>query len=429
MGQFPSTARQMPYLIRFGLGPRLSIHSLASLIAMPSDKLLRLRRHAATLFVAAFGIAAEAHSQTAPKTVSVSFGIDTTLAGVGAVVRLVRAYLAKPDSSARSRGLWSTATDFDRNVGDLTTNAYQSYPATIVTVASDGPGDSVYVVRVLYAFADSTRRQISPLALQRLYAVRESGGPFGFKLAGALPRLTRDWERRTQGRVTFWYAPGQHPNPAKISYASTFVDWAAGLFHVTPPNHLDMYVTGSMEEGWRAIGIDFFPEASADRRRGGRALPGGIVLAGDPAFGEGYTHEMAHVILGPTFAMRNRLFGEGVATWLGGSRGRTPQETFVRLRQIQAARPALTFAQVLNNDIPDAEAEEMTDAFYATGALVVDTVYRRAGIDGLRALAMLSNDPKVLLAALPGQLGLANSDSGTLDHWWRTQAAPSSRIQ
>jgi hypothetical protein len=100
----------------------------------------------------------------------------------------------------------------------------------------------------------------------------------------------------------------------------------------------------------------------------------------------------------------------------------------VRLRQIQAARPALTFAQVLNNDIPDAEAEEMTDAFYATGALVVDTVYRRAGIDGLRALAMLSNDPKVLLAALPAQLGLAGSDPGALDHWWRTQAAPSSHV-
>jgi hypothetical protein len=397
------------------------------MIAILSHRIFGLPRVVAALIVAAFGIAAPAYSQTASKTVSVSFGIDTTLTDIGAVVRLVRAYLAKPDSSARSRGLWSTATDFDRNVGDLTTVAYQGYPATIVGLASDGPGDSVYVVRVLYATADSTGGHISPLAMQRLYAVRESGGQFGFKLAGALPRLTRDWERRSKGQVTFWYAPGQHPNESKISHASAFVDSVVNLFHVAS-NHLDMYVAGSMEEAMRAIGIDFFPEASADRGRGGRGGGGGIVLAGNPAIGEAYTHEMVHVILGPTFPSRNRLFNEGVATWLGGSRGRTPQETFVRLRQIQAARPALTFAQVLNNDIPDAEAEEMTDAFYATGALVVDTVYRRAGIDGLRALAMLSNDPKVLLAALPAQLGLAGSDPGALDHWWRTQAAPSSHV-
>jgi phospholipase C len=67
-----------------------------------------------------------------------------------------------------------------------------------------------------------------------------------------------------------------------------------------------MYVGRSFEEVQRAIGLDFFPEASADRGLGGRALPGGIVLAGNPSVGEGYVHEVAHVILGPTFP--NRIY-------------------------------------------------------------------------------------------------------------------------
>ena len=75
-----------------------------------------------------------------------SFGIDTTVKDVNDVVRLVRAYLAKPDSSARSRGLWSTATDFDRRVGDLTSEVYQGLPATIISLAPDGLGDSAYVI-------------------------------------------------------------------------------------------------------------------------------------------------------------------------------------------------------------------------------------------------------------------------------------------
>lgn len=364
-----------------------------------------------------------ARAQAAPPSVSIGFGIDTTLADVGDVVHLVRAYLAHPDSSARSRGLWSTASDFDRRIGDLTIDAYQGFPATLVSVASDGPGDSAYVVRVLYATADSTGGKISPLAFQRLYAIRESGAPFHFRLSAALPRLTRNWDRLSKGRVTFWYAQGQHPNTTNIVHASTFVDSVASLFHVPPPNHIDMYVTGSLEEALYAIGLDFFPTGSADRGRGGRALFGGIVLAGDPRMGEGYVHELAHAILGPTFPSGSRFFAEGVATWLGGSRGRTPQEMFARLRQIQTSHPALTLSQVLSNDISYAVAEEMSDAFYATGALVVDTVYRRAGIPGLRALAQLSGAPKFLLAALPAQLGLDAANQDAIDEWWRAQAA------
>jgi hypothetical protein len=374
-------------------------------------------------FLFAFVMVVPAQAQVAPAAVSVSFGIDTTIADVGNIVRLVRAYLAKPDSSARSRGLWSTATDFDRRFGDLTAEAYQGFPATIVSVASDGPGDSVYVVRVLYASADSTGQRISPLALQRLFAVRESGAPFSFRLSGALPRLTREWAQRNKGHMTFWYAPGQKPNPAKIAHASGFVDSVATLFQVPPPRHLDMYLGRSLEEVQRARGLDFFPAASADRGLGGGAVSTGIVLVGNPALGETYLHELAHAVLSPTVPTRNGLFNEGVATWLGGSRGRTPREVYARLRQIQAERPALTVGQVLNRNIPDAAAEEMTDAFYATGAVVVDAVYRRAGIAGLRALAQLSNDPNVLLSALPTQLGLASSDQSALDRWWRTQTA------
>jgi hypothetical protein len=373
--------------------------------------------------LAAIVVAGQVGAQVPSPTVRVSFGVDTTITDVGNIVRLLRAYLAQPDTSARSRGLWSTATDFDRRIGDLTTEAYQGFPATIVSIASDGPGDSVYVVRVLYASADSTRQIISPLALQRLFAVREPGAAFNFRLSGALPRLTHAWEQRTSGHVTFWYAPGQKPNPARISHASAFVDSVATLFQVPPPKHLDMYLGRSREEVERARGIDFFAAASADRGLGGGAISTGMVFVGNPALGETYLHELAHAVLSPTVPTRNGLFNEGVATWLGGSRGRTPREVYARLRQIQIARPALTFGQVLSRDIPDAAAEEMTDAYYATGALVVDAVYRRAGLTGLRALAQLNNDPSTLLAALPAQLGISTSDQTALDRWWRAQAA------
>jgi len=375
----------------------------------------------ALLLLALVGVSPARTQQPSP-TVTVSWGIDTTDADSRAIVALVRAYLAKPDSSARTRGLWSAATEFDRRVGDLTIamGTYQGFPSTIVGITSHGSGDSVYTVKVIYAEADSTRTRISPLALQRLYAVREPGARFGFKLAGTLPRLTSHWERRSNGRMTFWYAPGQRPNNDRISRSTRFVDSVATLFQVQAPPHLDVYVTADMDEAERALGLDFFPRAGPDR--GGAALPFNIVLAGDPALGEAYLHEFVHAVLGAAFPSNNGLFNEGVATWLGGSQGRTTRQLYAQLRQYQELNPALTIADLLRGGSHDVDARAWTDAHRATGALVAETIYRKEGIRGLRAFALLKRDPDTLVASLRALLGLAASDPAALDRWWRNEA-------
>lgn len=367
-----------------------------------------------------------ARAQEPPPTVSLSWGIDTTVTDLRDIVSLVRAYLAKPDSSARSRGLWSTATDFDRRVGDLTIQAYQGFPATIVGITPDASGDGAYVVKVIYAGADSARQRITPLALQRLYAVRESGGPYAFKLAGALPRLTSQWERREHGRLRFAYAPGQQPNPGRIVRAANFVDSVAKLFGVPAPTHLDVYITASIDEAMRTIGFDFFPQAG-DGRGGMTLTQFNTVLAGDPRTGEEYLHEFVHAVLASTIRSNNRIFTEGVATWLGGSQSRTPRQMFALLRQYQDRRPSLTLGGFLRDPAQSAGSQEWSDADRATGALVMDTIYRRRGIEGLRAFALVNRDTDTLLAALPAHLGLASADPAALDRWWRSEAERASR--
>jgi hypothetical protein len=268
--------------------------------------------------------------------------VDTTITDVGNIVRLVRAYLAKPDSSARERGLWSVAGDFDRRLGDVAAgDTYQGFRATVIGVVPVAPGDSVYVVKVLHAAADSGGQRISPLALQRLYAVREPGAAFSFRLSAALPRLTKDWVRRSKGHMTFWYAPGQRPNMSKINRATRLVDSVAKLLEVPAPKHLDVYITATIEEAKRAIGLDFDVEASGPGvGRGGFTLPSGILLVGDPDIGEAYYHEFVHAIIGPTLRPANGLLGEGVPTWLGGSRGRSPREMYAFLMHEQEADPS-----------------------------------------------------------------------------------------
>ncbi|MDQ6768969.1 MAG: hypothetical protein M3Z54_03165 [Gemmatimonadota bacterium] len=345
--------------------------------------------------------------------------MDTTAVDIGDIVRLFRAYVAALDSPERRRVLWSTATARDRRSGDLTREfAYQGFPATIVGVVSTGkPGDE-YVVRVLYAKSDSTGKRVWTMALQRLYAVRESGA---WRLSNALPRLTRDWKRSHVGRITFWYAPGQRPDPERAVRAARFVDSIATLFAVPPPDTLDYYVTASAEEYHRILGLDFFllPNGRGSGR-GGRALPAdGIVLSGNPALGEAYLHELVHATLGPA-KIRNALVSEGIATWLAGSGGRSPREMYAVLRRYQRKHPAVTLDNIVREEVAGEWGSAETDALYATGALFVDSVYRRSGIAGVRALTAVPSGSEAALVALRARLG---ESPAQLDRWWRLEAA------
>lgn len=362
-------------------------------------------------------------AQSPAPSVGISFGVDTTIADVRNIVRLVRAYLAKPDSSARSRGLWSVANELDRRAGDVSgAQAYQGFPATIIGAISAGPGDSVYVVKILHASADA-RRRISPLALQRLYAVREPGAPHGFRLSNALQRMTAMWQRRSAGPLTFHYAPGLRPDPRKIAGAARFVDSVARLFSVPSPKRLDAYVAHTMDEAHHAIGLDFSVEASGPGEgTGGRSLVAGIVLIGDARVAEAYHHEYVHAVLNPTLRGRTYLWSEGVATWLGGSRGRTASEMFALLRRYQESHRSLGLRELLRRQFEGEGGKQESEAVYATGALIADAVYRRQGIAGVRAMAALA-DSDAILAALPTRLALPGSDDRAIDRWWRAEAA------
>jgi hypothetical protein len=365
--------------------------------------------------LAAGGLQAQAPSPA----VHVGFGVDTAIADVRSVVQLVRAYLARPDSSAQERGLWDPSDRLFARAGDVArTQAYQGFPATVLGVTPVDHQDSVYAVRVLHAVGDARSRAARPLALQRLFAVRDRQAPFGFRLSSALPRLTRHWARESAGRLTFRYAPGVSPDPGRIRQAVDFVDSLARMFAVKPPEQIDVYVAATLEEAQRAIGLDFMVDASGPGEgRGGRTLPGSIVLVGDDRVGEAYLHELVHAVLNPALRPRTYLWSEGVATWLGGSRGRSLPQMYLELRALQRRQPALSLRSLLRRHEQGGGKPE-TDAVIATGALILEAVYARQGLSGVRALAGLPTY-EAILDALPSYLGLANSEDATLDQWWR----------
>jgi hypothetical protein len=182
-----------------------------------------------------------------------------------------------------------------------------------------------------------------------------------------------------------------------------------------------------MDEVERAIGLDFFPEPSGPGQRSGGLDLGYVLLLGNPAIGESYFHEFVHAILGPHLRAGSALFGEGVATWLGGSRGRSPREMYALVRRYQEADSTLRLSALVRSDFQDSDTERASDLLYGTGALVANAIFRRQGIAGLRKVYQSRADGDTLLRELAAALGMSAVDNGSLDSWWRAEAARASR--
>ena len=364
------------------------------------------------------GLTTELAAQTPSPSVTTSFGVDTTIREVRDIVRLTRAYLAQPDFSARSRGLWSNSP-VDARYGDLSMEAYMGAPATIIGVTGAVPGDSVFAVKIIHGSADSSGTHLQPVAMQRLYAVRAPGSPYGWQFSSPLPRLTRTWAHRDVGRITYWYEPGITPSRTKALRASRFVDSVAKLFSVKPPSHLDAYLTAAMDDGLRLLGLDFTVQNSGPGTGfGGRAGGAGdYLILSDPRVGEAYLHELVHSVLGPTLRSRNQIFNEGVASWLGGSGNLSPRELYIALEAYQRSHANASLLEVLEGR---GEGEGAVAASYGTRALIADSIYRSSGLSGLKRFAQATGAPADLVATLPTYIAGMGADP---NQWWRSATA------
>jgi len=350
-------------------------------------------------------------SQRPVEVVTLGWAIDTTGSPVREIVRTLLSYFRLPHPGRTATPFWSAEEQARLPYYDLTADLlYQGFPATVVEVTPAVADSSLWVVKTLFARADSNGTNIQPLGLQRLYARRSANG---WQLGSALPVLTERWREEREGGIVYHYDPTTRFDRARARLADRFMDSAAAVLGVPRPARVDYYLAGSFEAVRRLQGLDW---ALNRAMVGGQAIPeDNLLFSGAPAIGEAFTHELVHLVLaayGPA-RTRHRFVEEGVATWLGGGSRDPHYRAYVQiLARYQAAHPDSTLRDLLSvfggDDSP----------FYASGAVVADAVFRRDGQEGIRRLLAISPSNDALLATLPGLLGISPD---TLEQWWRAQ--------
>src|SRR5256886_3909328 len=210
------------------------------------------------LLATSFGAPPTACAQldATPIHLAVGFGVDTTASPAHEIFALWRDYLTGRADSVRARTYWSRNEQGRGPVFDLLSGyVYQGFSNfTVVHLAPAVGLDSTYVVRTLVTAVDDSTPDVRPLALYRVYVIREGGK---WVLANPLPRLTRHWKRNTIGVVTFVYPPTQAFARARAGASAHFVDSLARAFDLPPPSPITYYFTDDLVDMSAALGLDF----------------------------------------------------------------------------------------------------------------------------------------------------------------------------
>ena len=348
---------------------------------------------------------------------AVGFGVDTAGVPNHEIFTLWRGYVSAPPDCGRPSALWSRVEQQQwPSVDLLCTYVYQGFTNfTLVHLAPAIGLDSTYLIRTLVATVSDSSQDVKPLALYRVYATREGGQ---WVLANALPRVTRGWNHATIGRITFVFPPNRAFSRSRAERTAGFVDSLARAFDVQPPSGIRYYLTDDLGETLRAAGLEFFPLGSDTV--GGRAqAPNELVFVGSSSNGEGYRHELAHLVLQPFLAQLKSagLVQEGLMTWVGGSAGLDFKDLLPRLRRYLDAHPDLTLESIITNPPP---REGALDVGYDGFAVLCKMVYDAGGVAAIRSLANAGREPRVVLSTAAQLLSVPPAK---LDGLWRGRIA------
>jgi hypothetical protein len=267
---------------------------------------------------------------------------------------------------------------------------------TIRRTASGPRSEYEIVTRFVDKGASTTNATPSAGITTTVYAVEEA---HRWVLANALPRKTSTWRRERVGQVTYFIAPSLTFNAVKAQRAVKFIDSLAFAFELPRLDRLDYYVASSVDEALDIIGVRYPVKYGPS---GGFAKPVNRQLfSGNPALGEEYRHELAHLVLLPLYRGGSvpYLASEGLATWLGGTAGDDYATSVRRLAEYLDANPTITLDSIITSSaIPQS-------ARYTGIAVVCELLWKVGGTRAVREFLLADPSEHSLGETLARLLG------------------------
>lgn len=336
------------------------------------------RLFVAFCIVIVFGCSGSAllYAQQYKVTMQMSFWADTTIWNdLSPIIEVYKRYLESRPDSVYDNPYWNEKekqqyTDFDFSRNSLypnrtDLNAQYVFSKWKVVLLNVELKDSVYLLQSMF-WSDSFAVQkpaINPLMMNRYYVIKEGGK---WKMANALPYDTKHWMVKDGKFIRYHYQVPEYYSDSLAAVNDEFCSYLMERFHTAPPPKIELYAVNGKHEVGKLLGYDYYFQGYAEAKS-----IQNIIISGNKSIY--YPHEIAHQFF-PKPAGRGTLVDEGLATWLGGSIGKS-------FKQL-AKNYANDYRKIQGMTFSSASLCEVLNC-YPLGAIVLDMVQKEAGDPGV----------------------------------------------
>ncbi|GAB3650708.1 hypothetical protein GCM10027594_25940 [Hymenobacter agri] len=327
-------------------------------------------------------------------------GVQATTPDRQAVLTLWDRYLGS--AFQQQAQFWAPAELRRYRKGDLLLSEGYVHPnvysyATQKLVLSVEPLDSThYQCRTLFYWQNPAEPapQLTAFCIVNTCFERQGSQ---WRLVNYLTRYTRQWTSATVGYLTYRLPPGRRLDQTQAQQADAFLRALFQDFAI-PPFPVTYYVATDCAQVHHLKGFDYVVGMGSDTVCGFYDEVNHLVYAG--GLGEGYVHELVHVI-NPYFPQAHPLLLTGYAALRGGHFGRSLAYHTARVRTYLA-----THAAVLQNPLTFTALDEQTNPQYVIGGVICAAALRAGGLPKLKRLFTYGTSDEAFYTALQQEFGV-----------------------
>lgn len=326
--------------------------------------------------------------------------IDTLDVDTKKVMMLFENYLASNPQNKEKNAFWNIDEqqkhkNYDFLESEFQPSLYMGFPVHVLSVKFK---NEICQIKAQFSYC---KEDGSPyvLAIANYIAKMENGE---FKLFNALTVNKQDWNCTTVGVVDFYYPPDHQIDYQKAQKLNEFIQEICKNFGVKP-KPFEYYLADDYDEIQALKGLDYYLGMGGQSKPSGKATDDKVYCGG---LGEYYPHEVFHVQIDEHFPNKHFWVSEGVATLLGGSRGKSLDWHIKRTNIYLQKHPETDLDDMLKLTNLDGE----TSYHYVLGGLIAKKILQKGGWSLLKEFMASGKTDEDYYIAIEKHLGINKSE-------------------
>lgn len=303
------------------------------------------------------------------QNISYNYIVDTTDIETKKVQQLFENYIHSQPDSIFDNPYWTSSEKLNKKYVDVFydefyPSLYLGYPIHVLSISSN---NSLYKIKAQFSYCDKNNIP-NVLAIVNYYAEKENGV---YKLKNALNINKNKWQHILVGIVDYYYPASFTFDIEKAKQLNVQITEICNNLNVKAIP-FEYYLANEYEEIQTLKGIDYYLGMGGELKPTGKASIDKVYCAG---LGENYVHEVFHLQIDRAYPNKHFWISEGLATFIGGSRGQTLNWHIKRANSYLKNHQTIN----LNNLVSYSNMDEYTSYHYVFGGLIVKLIFEKGG--------------------------------------------------